>query len=399
MSVLHEAMMHSSLHPPDGQGITPLVRVCRSLVNWHEIPARVMLARGDRIRFAHAMATISRQVLLAQENLERAGVTSPQIAVSERFDGLFRLDRPDQAADCAEAVIGDMLAELRRCGIPESDTSLGLWNDIAADSCATQETVRSIALAVFERTQSIGAVAVAVADSWARGYADSASDIDVRLIVKDMPSLGDRAANLRDLAARPSFRQYGDEAYITADQFVALDQKVDVKYHPMNQVRAAVCTPFTLGGPIDLLELVQEHAPVADPARVFFELQTAYTAHRVSRTLEIARTSLFAAQSITETACAGDAASDYASTMLGPGLEYVARGWAGINGRVYAFPKWLNRLAPQFDHGPAGGLDRLTEICSADWTGASGVQAAYEWKSFVADLCSLMKRIDTGTAR
>ncbi len=371
-----------------------LTRIGRSLVSWWEIPASVMLTRNDHVRFAHAMATSARQLVAAVCALNGVpaswqfdGALAPQ-GFSRRVAELMSLDDPAACGTIADELVTETLAAMAHAGVPEVGQRLGRWSEGAVEPVMTSDHVLGLAGAVRERAAGLGAVAALVADSWARGLADDASDVDIRLIVSRQPSLDERRQVCAAFAGRGHIRQYGDEAYITADQFTLRGRKVDVKYHTLSRLRGALGEPFRLGGPIDLLELVDTHVVAADPDGVAAELVAYGVANLPDRAQEVARVSARAGLDLARQVPADAPAALIASTLLGPGLEYAIRAWAGLNGRAHAFPKWTHTLADELGRGPHDAWGRLQHLCAGPWGEPHIAGRTAEWRGFVSDLAA-----------
>jgi hypothetical protein len=376
---------------------TRLVRVVRSLLAWSEVPARTILNRDDHPRFAHAMATTARQLAHSakclREYREHLGGES-FVDSSTMYDRTIRIremmslrDLP-ASASLADELVTDMLSQIERSGVIESAERLGRWTGDPISPKMSIDGIQGLARTIFERARAIGAVAVLVADSWARGLADDSSDIDVRLVVVEQPTLIQRYEYLRPIVEGTTLRQYGDEAYITADQFVLYGRKIDVKYHTVNRIRGALGKPFELGGSVDLLELLQTHIMVSDPAGHFNEIVATTPAALRTRAREVARVSVAALRELDGSLEHAQSTVEAASTILGPGLEYMARAWTGFNGHVHAFPKWLGFTLREMT-GPPAGMDRLQRLCTKPWDETEFPQRISEWRSLIHDIAAL----------
>jgi hypothetical protein len=376
---------------------TQLVRVVRSLLAWSEVPARTILNRGDHPRFAHAMATTARQLGLASRCLHdaREHLGGGSHAGSDKMDSgtdrireMMSLRDLTASASLADELVTDMLSQIVQFGGKEATERLGRWNGEPVSRTMSLDGVQDLAHTIFERARTVGALAVLVADSWARGLADDSSDIDVRLVVVEQPTLIQRYKYLRPIVDDTRLRQYGDEAYITADQFVLYGRKIDVKYHTVNRIRSALGRPFELGGPVDLLELLQTHIIVSDHAGRFTEIVAATPAALQTRAREVARVSVAALRELDASLVHARNHVEAASTILGPGLEYMARAWTGFNGHVHAFPKWLELTLREMA-GPPAGMDRLHRLCTEPWDKAEFPQRISEWRNLVNDIAAL----------
>jgi len=373
-----------------------LARVVRSLVSWWEIPPRSSLERGDAVRFAHAIATLARQLVMAASGLNDLPFSwyGPwRVAPAEflsRLGEMTSLADRERSADLAESLLEDMLTLAARHGVEEAERRfLKLRSSARAPMSFAQ--AEALALSLFDRARQSGARAVLIADSYARGCADAASDVDIRLVVEAVPTLAERHALVRPFAEDGQVRQYGDEAYITSDQFLRHGQRVDVKYHPVAWLERALHEPFVLGGPIDLLELVEVHVVVADPMGVFARVKSG-AGERAVRAREVAAVSLNA---LRERAFADSAAAplEAMATALGLGLEYAVRAWAGLNGRIHAFPKWMHLLVPTFALRPPDAWEWLLALATAPWTRETISLRLGEWRRFVEDLAGLERRM------
>lgn len=378
-------------------GNAALRRVGRSLVSWWEIPPRSALDRGDFVRFAHGIATLARQLVAAASGLAglppswRGPWPSAPEGFGERLAEMTSLASPTRSADLAETLTEEMLTLMERAGVPEVAERLGRWTYGPLPPEITPDRVRALAAQVFERARSHGALAVVIADSWARRCADNASDVDIRLVVEVDPALDDRRALVAPFA-RGAIRQYGDEAYITADQFAWSGRRIDVKYHSLGRLARALSERFVLGGAIDLLELVAVHETVADPTGAMARL-SAQRDRLQARAAEVADASLAALLEVPAEPPRGATAAQVMAATLGPELEYAARAWAGMNGRIHAFPKWLAALVPELARRPPDGWDRLQRIAAGPWTeDRLGRQRAL-WRRFVDDLAVLGRGI------
>jgi len=372
-----------------------LARVTRSLVSWWEIPPRSCLERGDTVRFAHAVATLARQLTLAVAGLNEAPVTwaGPwAVAPTEfyrRVEEMLSLADPDGSARLSEELLDEVLELLARAGVEEADERFRSLREAPAPLLELGEA-EFLARSLFERARALGARAAVIADSFARGFADTNSDVDIRLFVDATPKLGERRRLVEGFSESRLVRQYGDEAYITSDQFLWRGRKIDVKYHPISWVERAHAESFVLGGPIDLLEAAEVHLPVADPQGVVSSLERR-AVERAHRAREIAVASLDALRELARPAERMVAPAEAIATVLGPGLEYFVRAWAGVNGRIHAFPKWLDRLAGGWAVNPPDGWGRLLRLASEPWTRATLAQRLADWRSLVDDLAQLAR--------
>jgi hypothetical protein len=371
-------------------------RVARSLVSWWEIPPRSSLQRGDWVRFAHSIATLARQLLAAVNSLNASSPSwnGPWIVAPEEFGRrlgrMVSLSDPAHTERIAESLLDETLDLLVRSGVTQAALRFERLRNEPVPPMST-ERARSLSQAVFERARSLTARAVLIADSFARGCADEGSDLDIRLLVDCVPSLAERSALITPFAEEGRVRQYGDEAYITADQFLWCGRKIDVKYHPVARMERALCQPFVLGGPIDLLELVEVHLVVADPEGVVARL-AALVGERTARAREIASVSLGALQERVLSRSSSATPVEAVATVLGPGLEYLVRVWTGINGRIHAFPKWVHRIVPELAVRPPNGWDRLLAITTEPWTEETLDRRLAEWCALVTDLAALNRR-------
>lgn len=381
----------------DTAKITALTRLGRSLVSWWEIPAFVMLRRGDLPRFAHGIATSARQLVAAVARLNDAepmwdtDYSLQPTDFQRRLETLTSLRDSDESGKIADALIEETLGLMARYGVPDVNSRLGRWTGDSLPTPMSIDGAVDIACTVFERGRSIGAVAALVADSWARGTADDASDIDVRIIVRHNPTLEMRRRYLEPLVAG-NIRQYGDEAYITADQFVLADRKVDVKYHTIDRLHSALRDPFRIGGPIDLLELFDTHVVATDPFDGAAELMNVSNVNLRARSSEVAEVSLNALREITSTIPSCGTVSEAMTLVLGPGFEYLVRVWAGLNGRIHAFPKWLDLVTGEFAIGPFDAQTRVKSICTSPWDEPSFSQRIREWNDLVEEFSLLAQR-------
>jgi hypothetical protein len=376
---------------------TALTRLGRSLVSWWEIPAFVMLRRGDFPRFAHGIATSARQLVAAVARLNDAeprwdsDFRIQPADFRHRLETMTSLSDSEESGKVADTLVEETLGLMAQRDVPDVDSRLGRWTGDSLPTSMSVDGAVDIARTVFERGRSISAVAVLVADSWARGMADDASDIDVRLIVHHNPTLEMRRHFLEPLSAR-SMRQYGDEAYITADQFVLTERKVDVKYHTVDRLHSALVDPFRLGGPIDLLELFDTHVVAADPFGAVAELANISAVNLHTRAAEVAEASSDALRVVTSTLPSCDTASEAMALALGPGFEYLVRLWAGLNGRIHAFPKWLDLVTREFAIGPFDAQTRIKTICMSQWDASSVSQRLREWTDLVEEFSALAQR-------
>lgn len=370
-----------------------LFRVARSLVSWWEIPPRSSLVRGDVVRFAHSIATLARQLLAAVNGLNDVPPSwdgpwrIAPAALGSRVRTMVSLSNPDETEQIAESLLEEMLSLLARNGIAEADLRFRRLRSSPVPAMSVHQA-DGFARTVFERARSLPAHAALIADSYARGFADESSDLDIRLFVETVPSLTERRVLVGPLAEDGLLRQYGDEAYITADQFLWCGRKIDVRYHPIGRVKRALREPFVSGGPIDLLELLEVSRPVVDPEGVAARL-CAQVHERACRAREIASASLRVLERAEYRPSSLVDPLEAVVLLLGPGLEYLVRAWVGINGCVHTFPKWMHRIAPELSVQPPNAWSRLTEFATGPWTESTLERRLAEWRTFVDDLIAL----------
>jgi predicted nucleotidyltransferase len=299
------------------------------------------------------------------------------------------LSELQKSAQLADELVSDTLHFLEGQGVHEVRARLPL--KVEAEPLRSVEVDR-LAVAIFERARVCGARAVLIADSYARGYADAESDLDIRLIVDAEPGIRDRQAFIERLADAGCIRQYGDEAYITADQFTVERRRVDVRYHPISWLERALSEPFVLGGPIDLLELLETNRVVADPSGIAVRLCLEHRTRR-QRAREVALESIAALRPWRETRADAANPAEIMARAMGPGLEYIVRVWAGANERILAFPKWTHHILPSLTLCPRDGLGLLQSLATNPWHEGRTTERLREWAHLTDALALLVRRV------
>ena len=374
-----------------------LRRLALSLANWSEAPPRVLLRRGDSVRFAHAIALLGRQLTqIAGESETSPAVSSRESLIlvkegfTERVQTMVSLANRERSATLAEELLDEAVESLSAVGI--NATSLRFAKGAGRDVPLTPREVDALIEALFVRGRPLGSVAALVADSYARGCADSASDLDVRLIAHEVPDPASRLRAFTPMADRGIIRQYPGDDVIQADQMVIAGRRVDLRFHTVRSLETALQGPFVLGEAIDALELLQTNRIVLDPRGVVTDI-VRRSDLLAQRAREIATISLSALREWDEATekSAGSAAETMVRT-LGPGLEYLIRAWAGLNGRVHAFPRWVDAAVLRLPVSPRDGRKALQRLVTSPWTAEDVPARLSEWKALFVALLELDHR-------
>lgn len=371
-----------------------LRRLALSLANWSEAPPRVLLRRGDSVRFAHAIALLGLQLMqTAGESETSPAGSSRESSVlvrdgfAERVQAMVSLADRERSATLAEELVNEAVESLTALGT--AATSLRFAEGAVRSLTLTPREVDASAEAFFVRAKPLGVVAALVADSYARGCADSASDLDVRLLAHEIPDPHSRLRAFAPLADRGIVRQYPRDDIVHADQMVIAGRRVDLRFHTIRSLEAALQGPFIPGGAIEALELLQTNRIVLDPQGIATGL-VRRSDLLAQRAREIATISLSALREWDETTAksAGSAAEAMVRT-LGPGLEYLIRAWAGLNGRVHAFPRWVEAAVLPLPIAPRDGRRTLQRLVTTPWTAQDIPARLSEWKTLSLALSEL----------
>ncbi|HOF60073.1 MAG TPA: hypothetical protein PK251_01205 [Candidatus Latescibacteria bacterium] len=371
-----------------------LRRLALSLANWSEAPPRVLLRRGDSVRFAHAIALLGLQLMqTAGESETSPAGSSRESSVlvrdgfAERVQTMVSLADREHSATLAEELVSEAVESLCAMGI--AATSLRFAEGAVRGLPLTPREVDASAEAFFVRAKPLGVVAALVADSYARGCADSASDLDVRLLAHEIPDPHSRLRAFAPLADRGIVRQYPGDDIIHADQMVIAGRRVDLRFHTIRSLEVALQGPFIPGGAIEALELLQNNRIVLDPQGIATGL-VRRSDLLAQRAREIATISLSALREWDEATVksAGSAAEAMVRT-LGPGLEYLIRAWAGLNGRVHAFPRWVDAAVLPLPVSPRDGRRALQQLVTSPWTAKDISARLSEWKTLSLALSEL----------
>jgi len=371
-----------------------LRRLALSLANWSEAPPRVLLRRGDSVRFAHAIALLGLQLMqTAGESETSPAGSSRESSVlvrdgfAERVQTMVSLADREHSATLAEELVSEAVESLCAMGI--AATSLRFAEGAVRGLPLTPREVDASAEAFFVRAKPLGVVAALVADSYARGCADSASDLDVRLLAHEIPDPHSRLRAFAPLADRGIVRQYPGDDIIHADQMVIAGRRVDLRFHTIRSLEVALQGPFIPGGAIEALELLQNNRIVLDPQGIATGL-VRRSDLLAQRAREIATISLSALREWDEATVksAGSAAEAMVRT-LGPGLEYLIRAWAGLNGRVHAFPRWVEAAVLPLPIAPRDGHQTLQRLVTTPWTAQDIPARLSEWNALFLALSEL----------
>ncbi len=371
-----------------------LRRLALSLANWSEAPPRVLLRRGDSVRFAHAIALLGLQLMqTAGESETSPAGSSRESSVlvrdgfAERVQTMVSLADREHSATLAEELVSEAVESLSAMGI--AATSQRFAEGAVRGLPLTPREVDATAEAFFVRAKPLGVVAALVADSYARGCADSASDLDVRLLAHEIPDPHSRLRAFAPLADRGIVRQYPGDDIIHADQMVIAGRRVDLRFHTIRSLEMALQGPFIPGGAIEALELLQTNRIVLDPQGIATGL-VRRSDLLAQRAREIATISLSALREWDEATVksAGSAVEAMVRT-LGPGLEYLIRAWAGLNGRVHAFPRWVDAVVLPLPVSPRDGRRALQQLVTSPWTAKDISARLSEWKTLSLALSEL----------
>jgi len=309
---------------------------------------------------------------------------------AERVQTMVSLANRERSATLAEELLDEAVESLSAVGIDA--TLLRFAKGAGRDVPLTPREVDALIEALFVRGRPLGSVAALVADSYARGCADSASDLDVRLIAHEIPDPTSRLRAFAPMADRGIIRQYPGDDVIQADQMVIAGRRVDLRFHTVRSLETALQGPFVSGEAIDALELLQTNRIVLDPRGVVSGL-VRRSDLLAQRAREIATISLSALREWDEATekSAGSAAETMVRT-LGPGLEYLIRAWAGLNGRVHAFPRWVDAAVLRLPVSPRDGRKALQRLVTSPWTAEDVPARLSEWKALFVALLELDHR-------
>lgn len=306
---------------------------------------------------------------------------------AERVQTMVSLADREHSATLAEELVSEAVESLSAMGI--AATSLRFAEGAVRGLPLTPREVDASAEAFFVRAKPLGVVAALVADSYARGCADSASDLDVRLLAHEIPDPHSRLRAFAPLADRGIVRQYPGDDIIHADQMVIAGRRVDLRFHTIRSLEMALQGPFIPGGAIEALELLQTNRIVLDPQGIATGL-VRRSDLLAQRAREIATISLSALREWDEATVksAGSAVEAMVRT-LGPGLEYLIRAWAGLNGRVHAFPRWVDAAVLPLPVSPRDGRRALQQLVTSPWTAKDISARLSEWKTLSLALSEL----------
>ncbi|HQK21884.1 MAG TPA: hypothetical protein PLM66_03190 [Candidatus Latescibacteria bacterium] len=380
--------------PPTVTNSQALRRLALSLANWSEAPPRVLLRRGDSVRFAHAIALLGLQLMQTASESETSPTGSSRESsvlvrdgFAERVQTMVSLADRERSATLAEELVNEAVESLTALGT--AATSLRFAEGAVRGLPLTPREVDASAEAFFVRAKPLGAVAVLVADSYARGCADRASDLDVRLLAHEIPDPRSRLRAFAPLADRGIVRQYPGDDVIHADQMVIAGRRVDLRFHTIRSLEVALQGPFIPGGAIEALELLQTNQIILDPQGIATGL-VRRSDLLAQRAREIATVSLSALREWDEATVksAGSAAEAMVRT-LGPGLEYLIRAWAGLNGRVHAFPRWVEAAVLPLPIAPRDGRRTLQRLVTTPWTAQDIPARLSEWNALFLALSEL----------
>ncbi len=306
---------------------------------------------------------------------------------AERVQTMVSLADRERSATLAEELVNEAVESLTALGT--AATSLRFAEGAVRGLPLTPREVDASAEAFFVRAKPLGAVAALVADSYARGCADSASDLDVRLLAHEIPDPHSRLRAFAPLADRGIVRQYPGDDVIHADQMVIAGRRVDLRFHTIRSLEVALQGPFIPGGAIEALELLQTNQIILDPQGIATGL-VRRSDLLAQRAREIATVSLSALREWDEATVksAGSAAEAMVRT-LGPGLEYLIRAWAGLNGRVHAFPRWVEAAVLPLPIAPRDGRRTLQRLVTTPWTAQDIPARLSEWNALFLALSEL----------
>lgn len=171
---------------------------------WLALPPTNLIARGDLVRFHHALFMIIHQIFAALYDLNHRPLPETYAGLRDRLEALTirpeacgaRLERMASASDPYQrwSIASGLIEAVLRLAVRE-ETFHGVFPDV--ERSRPVAGLEALAHAAAQRYRRIeGVDAVALTGSLARGAADRLSDVDLSVYCRSLPDPDARAAML-----------------------------------------------------------------------------------------------------------------------------------------------------------------------------------------------------------